>query len=352
MNDETLTDLLADLPEDATPPALPDRIYAVRTERPRTWWPAAAALLAAALALVWLAGGPGERPVVVTDGVVVLDGAMDVLVPGSRIVLDGRARIAVEPERGVVRGVPVETLEDPMLTREILAGIAGVAVTIAVYEGSALVHAGPGGAEPVELRAGQRQTFGTPSAAPILEGGVAPMGAADPEVARLREELAATKKALDEERFAAALVRGQLTAGQGEPVPWPTSGVPAAFARDAFEASVKAQIAELPDVEVSGVDCSEYPCLATIRYTGASDTMEWTEGLMKRLEPWFDGQFTDAAVSASGSGFKNDGRDEKFLTFGVVGGQDEAIDQRMRWRMNQVTEQLGEDIRAGVFDPQ
>lgn len=345
MNDDELTRLLEQLPEEVTPPPLPERIYAVPTERPRSpAWIGVAVLLAASL-LFWLRPSAPE-PVVLLAGDSVLDGTLEVLVPGSRIELDGRARITVEPSHTPLREIP-QNLEDPMHTRDLLTGLAGVALTVVVYEGRALVHAEA--TEPHAVSAGETRSFRAPTAPSSPSVARAPHTSPDERIQALEAELMEAKRALGEQRFATALLEGQLKAGQGEPVPWPVDGVPADFRPDVFEARLAEKIAGIDDLEIDRVDCSEYPCLATLHHTGDAETMEWAEQALAELKPWFDSSWEQASLTANNSGFEIDGQRESFMTLGVHGSPDDAVlDERLRWRMDQTVGQLGEELRQDL----
>lgn len=349
MNDDELTALLEQLPTEATPPPLPDRVYAMPTERPTKPWWIGGVLLAAAILLALLLPSSSE-PVVLLTGETVVDGTLEVLTPGSRIALDGRARILVEPAPSLLRAHE-QNLEDPMLTRELVAGLAGIAVTVVVYEGSALVHADT--TEPIALHAGERQTFqGAPTRASVATPTPAVVGSSEaPRVRALEAELAEAKRALAEQTFTNELLKGQLKAGQGEPAVWPTSGVPADFQREVFEERLAEKVGGIEHLEIDRVDCSEFPCLATLHYTGDSTTMEWAEDALSQLQPWIDASWEDASITSNNSGFGINGRRESYMTLGVHGSPaDDALDERLRWRVDQVVEQLGDELRQDLAD--
>ncbi|MEZ4237178.1 MAG: hypothetical protein R3F59_13695 [Myxococcota bacterium] len=299
-------------------------------------WRAGAAVLAAAAAL-WLLWPRPPAVLVLAGGAQWVDG--DARVAAGDVVVDvaGQAWIQVEPAAGVGR---VGASEGPM-TKTVLAGLAGAAVTVAVYEGTAVVRRD--GAEPVVVPAGHTERT-RPAAAP----GAPPVTAvaAQAEVTRLEGELAAAKQALAESEFSGALARGQLAAMQGTPSPWPEDA-PAALRPEAFRAGLEAQLAELPDVSVAELDCAEYPCVAALHYTGTAEEREWSQQLRDAMQDWLRASVPGGlSVSVNTSRFDQGDASEAYVIFGGYEGERESdVGQRTDFRIDAMVDQLGEQLR-------
>lgn len=340
---EDLVAALETLPEH-TPPPLEARVLVTPTKRPIAWSRWAGLALAAAAVLTFFLPPPSDQ-LVMREGEALLDGDLSVQLPGGLLALDGRARIQVEPPTPALRD-PRHPKEDPMTTRSFLAGAAGAALVVTLYEGAALWS--PTEGAPLPLTPGEPHALSPGRTTPLApQRPSAPVSAESR--AELQAEIASLKEELAKERFAGALVRGQLKAGQGEPVDWPDAGVPDDFTQGRFEASLREQLAQegFEHLALTDVDCSEYPCLASLRYTGPDEGMEWGQDALERFDPWIGGNFPNANVSASHSGFRTDDQNERFMVLGVHDAGAEGVDDRVRWRMNQMVELLGEDVRSG-----
>ncbi len=161
-----LGDAIAGLDEEPPPPAL-DRAAlqaAQRITRPdhnvvrlrRPWvWVAAAASIALAALLLW----PRPEPtIVLVQGSQLVEGRAMVMAANVPVRVDGTALISVEPLDTSLREMDQEVI---MRNRELLLGaLAGAAVTVAVYEGSAVLF--PGEANSRTLDAGQTETVVDP----------------------------------------------------------------------------------------------------------------------------------------------------------------------------------------------
>ncbi len=95
-------------------------------------------------------------------------------------------------------------------------------------------------------------------------------GPASPPPANLPAALARID-ALEREIAALELERdlqaGALVQVEGQPQPWP-EGLHPAYAEPAFTRTVQAALAADPELELLGVDCAEYPCIALVRSFG------------------------------------------------------------------------------------
>lgn len=327
------------LPETAAPPllapeALPNR---QRWRRSLPWGLAAAALLFALLRT------SPQPEMILASGTTVVDGQISLLAGDVRIAVDGRASIFVEPVHPSMRVANQTALEDPLNTRTILAGVAGALITVTVYEGSALVMADD--TSPVAIGPGEARSFGTPrapTAAPNTPERARELGS---RAEALAAELEATQKELATEKFAGAITRGQLAAREGHPSEWPVD-VPPPMGAGRFEAELATVVEGLEDFEVSQVDCSEYPCVAALRYGGDDDSMEWGAPLGDAVGAWSQEVLGDHSLSVNHSRFRSDDSDERFVVFGAhTGAEGGAVGDRLRFRMDEMVEVLGGEVR-------
>jgi anti-sigma factor RsiW len=332
-----LVDALGALPE--TAPAPPLRVVPLRSPLRRAadvvpW------LLAAAACVAWLLATSGTPDVLLASGESWVQGDLTIAAADVTIDLEGTARIRVEPP---AFGQRVAGKEDEMTRGHLLAGVAGAAVTVAVVEGVAVVRAAHG--QPVELAAGDTQAFGGDTRHP--KGAALPTdrAALERHLALLQHELAVTQDALQLEQFSGALTRGQLAAVQGTPQPWPAKIHPTMTAEH-FGQELAKRFADVPGVEVRNVDCSEYPCIAALEFTTASDVVEHDAAI--RIAGWVQEAYgDDHSLSMDRSRFVHDDAEARYIVFGAHAGQDDPnVQAREKWRIDSLVEQLGEDLEA------
>lgn len=267
---EELLNLDADLSaleEPAAPPDLdqailenapPEELMAPGPPPPTKRWPyvlLAAGLLLAASPLLALTDWAKDSPqLVVASGSQWLSGPTTVLLPDGKILeVDGRVLLSVEPPTPLPR---VLAQEEEMNPKILLAAAAGAAITVTVYEGSAILN-GPG--EVVALAAGE--THSTPGAGKkgraesptriTLDG---------PGQLELAPEI---QQELDKLRLTNQFLEGQLTANGARPNEWPED-LPAYLEPDGIRALMESKLTEFPDLKLMDVDCSEYPCVMVI----------------------------------------------------------------------------------------
>ncbi len=97
-------------------------------------------------------------------------------------------------------------------------------------------------------------------------GGVNPVGSGVPAgtTAQLRAEVARLTKEL-------AVEKQRRESAEGKPIPFPAD-VPERHTEKGLMTSVRAALAELKlGGDVTAIDCTEYPCLASVRVQGAFD---------------------------------------------------------------------------------
>jgi anti-sigma factor RsiW len=329
------------LPDAMTPPPLRTTHRPAARVRTRTIAPLL--LAAAAAAALWFV--PRADPVLVlVDGAQWVDGDVRLAAGDAEIDVDGKVWISVEPAAPLAR-VGVPNVEDPMNKSTIVAGLAGALVTIVVYEGTAVVRAESGPA-PVVVGAGETHHTRLP-------GTPAPAVAATPEaraenIARLQAELAEVQNALAEARFQGALTRGQLAAMQGTPSPWP-DGVPAELTPGQFREKLEATLADVEDVEIAEVDCDEYPCVAAIRYTGASAEGGWNQPIADATRAWLGGVIGEhMSISTNVSEFRNDDSVERYVLVGAHEADgDSDVRERTEFRIDGMVDELGSRLGGG-----
>jgi len=256
---------LAGLPEVVPPADLNDRVLAGTDEPPQRWSasPTVMAVLAAAAALLVLVLWPGGSPqLVLTDGEQWVEGQATVLAAGVPVEVDGVARIRVEPSQGALRERGQEVVS--MDWKHAAAVVAGAAITVTVYEGSAIIGGEDGGT--IEAGETWHKTEATERPEPgrrvvTRTGGPDVADEDDPEV--LRARIDALEHALATADFEDAIQRGRIAAVEGRPQEWPAD-LPPQLQASGFEQSLRDGLADNEDLEILEVNCDEYPCYAII----------------------------------------------------------------------------------------
>jgi len=323
----TVVDDLPHLPEEAPPVALDALVlgFATAPRRPFSASTALGGALAAA-ALIWFAFRPfgaTELPKPQVD-------------PGDLLVdVDGIARISMNPPK-----------ESPMnASQSALAGaLGGVAVTVAVLQGSAWVWSEDGSR--VEVTAGQTHTTATDAQEPKLRFVVpaAPPGETPEEaVVRLEATVAALTSARDQAQFTGAVAQGQLVAHVGTPQEWPAD-LPPGYAADDMRARVDAVLEAHPDIELEEMDCSEYPCITIFRPLDSSEG--WEERMKPAAMAMAEG-LEDPGLSVAMSMVDNGGESIALLGVTVSPPEDTQgsteVGARTKFRTSSLMEALGEE---------
>lgn len=315
----------------------------------RPWGWVAAAVAVAAAVLLWVRT-PSEADLVLGGGTSLVEGQLSLLAADVPIRVDGRAAIRVEPRAAVVRGGEGTPSEDSMDRNAILAGLAGAAITVVVYEGSAFVQA-EAGQPALEVVPGAPRTFHAPEARPVA-GLPAPGpqrdAAVEARVEALQAELASLEQELATERFAGAVARGQLRAEQGEVSEWP-AGVSEALTEARVREALVPELEALEGFSVADIDCYEFPCVVALAYDGDDPTLEWGRPVGDVVEAWSGEALENADISMNQSIFRDDdGTDARFVILAVDDGSGGAgVEERTAWRMGQLGERLGDDAIAG-----
>jgi hypothetical protein len=307
------------------------------------------ALLAAALALLLL-WPQAPQSVVLGPGRSDLEGRLTVFAGDLVIDLDGHAAIFVEPGAGMLRDAQrIPTPQESEMSKSmVIAGMAGAAVTVMLYEGSAAVTGVD--ATATELVIGDARTFegAAPAQRPEIDPSQTDAAKAEwmrQRVAELTAEIGAIQDDLATERFAGQLVEAELQRVQGIPSEW-TADVPDALRPARIEKELVEKVASMPGYQVAEVDCSEYPCVAAFEYTGDDQTLEWGSEVGEFVKQWADGNLDAASVSMNKSVFKDDDQTDRFLLVAVgEEGMSEDVENRTDSRMDSLIDDLGERLK-------
>jgi anti-sigma factor RsiW len=333
---------LKELPAELPAPPLRERAPA---EAPRrSWgWVAAVALAAAALLALML---PRSRPeLVLVEGAQWVEGEVLLRAGAVDVEVDGRIWISVEPPAGQPRvGVPEP--EEEMDKSTVIAGLTGAIVTVVVYQGTAVLRdAGASSAEPTVIEAGERHRTGP--APQVVSAAPTPQQRLQ-HIDQLQRELDQAKQELAEAQFEGALTRGQLQALQGVPSPWPEK-LPEALQPEHFRANLEARLKDVPDVEISEVDCSEYPCVAAMRYVGERRGEDWGKPIGDAVRGWMDEVGGgDMSISVNNSRFHTDDHEEHYVVFGAhEGDRDTDVGTRTEYRIDAMVDELGSRLKEG-----
>ncbi|MFT5681247.1 MAG: ferric-dicitrate binding protein FerR (iron transport regulator) [Myxococcota bacterium] len=330
--------MLADIPP-------PGGLNASLSRAPRRWTPLLGGLAIAALALISLRPVLAPQPppqVVIIEGRQWIEGSVLLLAGGHRIEVDGKVEVTVEPPVGGVRETGHPTPEAPMNTAAVLSALAGSAVTIAVYEGTALLHPATASTAPIALTAGETHTTVAPTVSSRAPEHQRAEAAAT--ITRLESELEAARQSQDMMALENVINRGQLKAVQGEYADWPGE-VPEVFTEAFLTEALTEQLADLESAELVRTDCDEYPCMVVIRST--DDSLAWGDGLQAHLAPLmesYDGEQT--SVSVNRSAFIHDGYESRFMIIATSESSSttDAIKARLDYRMGELVNELGEQV--------
>lgn len=227
--------------------AILDAASPAQTRPSRRWSAWLGPLLAAGLGL-WVGRLTAPGPVIEQR----VSGHAELQLHGARVTVDGDSVVRLEPQRGVGRVHAVNETGDTMRAQTMLAGGAGVLLTLTVQQGTAVL-AGPGADEaPAVLSAPLDEEPARPRpplSRATLDDDV-PAGVADPSDP-------------DQVAFENALLRGQLAATEGVAQEWP-GDVSAPLRPDALRQALEAHLGERG--EILTADCEEYPCLHFVAY--------------------------------------------------------------------------------------
>ena len=320
--------------------------------------------LAAAAGLLLVMAGPWSSPLparlTLAGGAQLVEGDSVAVatLSGAEVTVSGKALISVEPhDAGLREGGQMPPTEDELMTKYLLSAAAGAVLTVAVYEGTAEVTP-PDGGDAVTVSAGEQQVFASageegmsrPQRRVVVRrpGGGSEDGAPQ-TVAELEAEVEALRRHVAALELERDLQEGALKAMEGEPQPWPEDGVAEAFAEPGFTSRLEELVSGNPDLELLGVDCEEFPCMAVLRDHSSE------EGWMRGLHQDVSGQWPDEdelKLSMWVSQLNEDGRPAVGLAGvsivppGVEGEELDAVRTRSEWRMGAWLEEVTDDAKA------
>lgn len=324
---------LAALPDLAPPPDLDEALL-----RPRLRWQSLAPWALAAALVIALVMPKPEPTYTLLSGTEVVEGPALVQV-GEDVTIDvrGVAKVSVEPSAELARVASMK--EDDMNPKLLIAAATGAAITVTVYEGSAILER-PGD-EATTIEAGQETRFpGTASAATVERPKLTQTSGTSSEDPQAR--IAELESELQRARFEKALADGRVLAAEGSPQAFP-SDLPTSLGPDGFPEAIRRAVLENGVGELVEVDCSEYPCMATI--TVDSDLEDWGEQLEPIAEAMKTSEEDHTSIWASGFG-KND-EVYNYWTFAIVPeGEESSEDVHVRtaWRADQKTDDISRQL--------
>ena len=311
---------------DALPVELPAPPLTIRTS---SWGPAGWGVAVAAIAALGLFSlqVPPQPQVVLETGRTHLIGDLQLIAADRPVHLEGDALFVIEPQ------------ETSMHLPSTAAGlVAGAALTITLYQGTATITGEPG--EPTHvLHAGETQTYALGATKAHSTKPHANSQSLEERLAEAEAKLEVAEKKLQEASFSGALLRGQLSSLQGERSEWPEN-TPAAMRPQGFKAGLEKLLDGRKDVRVDWVDCDEYPCLASVEYLG-DDPNQWMEDTKAMFGDWFAESMDDVSMSMSMSQ-EDDG--DGLHTYGVIAGHEpsEEVAARTRFRMDELSQGEGQ----------
>jgi hypothetical protein len=234
----------------------------------------------------------------------------------------------------------------------IAGAAAGAIVTLAVQHGQATVQSDDGAA--LTVRAGETRTVGearAPSSAgspPAVAQRPSPSDDGGLSLPEARARIAALEDEVATLRLESDLQRGALEQSEGVPQDWP-QGVAEPLREPGFRKALGQVLAEHPSVELLGVDCEEYPCIALLQSSG--DPSEWTRGLHEGISA----QMADVGVEEAGVGVwvnQTEGAHGEdpvvFAGLALVDPAHGGDENRRRtdWRVESWTRQAADDLTA------
>lgn len=337
---------LASLRHPAPPPALDERVLAswspareavpapAQSARPTPLpgggarWQWGFAAVAAAVAVVAVGFETDGPPVVqVAGGVQRFDGEIAVIAADTRIEIDGRVDVAVEPSPPLARGL---VREGTMDLSHVFAAGGGALVTVMVLEGTAVVKTA--GDPSILLHAGEKQSIGT---VPAMKQRASPVpGEAEAD--------GDTEQALADLRVKYALVKGQLDAIQGAAIDFP-GDLPTAFRATGFAPAATAIAAAIPGTELLSTECEEYPCIAYYR-TG-SPTEGWHDALNAAVETTYG---PEVGVFQFGVRLDDDGRSYGIAAVAVTPTDEPEAAAEIRTRVTSRVQPTLSEIEADI----
>ncbi len=347
---QALPDALGGLPDLIPPPKLDGLVLgetapAVAHAPPRWAWPATAIALAAAL-LLSLTARPPALEILPVTGHQRLTGELSIDAGDVTVQIDGTVDLFVEPVDPQLRE---SSPEDPTMTRkQLLAGLAGAAITVVVYEGTAVLHAAD--TEPVVLEAGEQHT-----SHPRADRDETPRVATrtsdrEPTAEELQAELDALTEQLEAAQFHRAMAQGQLASHEGTPQDWPDDVNPA-LKPDAFAAELAQAMAGHEDLNLLSLECDEFPCFAVIESHSTSE--DWGDDLdevgRKLSESYKELLDTDEVGTGHWRSRYGDGDLDvrlEGMVLGAGGLDDEDLKTRTDYRVDSAVKDAAQDLMA------
>lgn len=250
---------------------------------------------------------------------------------GQSVEVDGQALISVEPASPLPR---VWEQEDEMNPKILLAAAAGAAITIAVYEGRAVLD-GPDG----ERELSEGQTHSSPARAPKATPRDTPPRSGT-QAASETELPADVQEELDKLRLQNQFLEGQLSANGIRANEWPED-LPVHLEPETFRATMEAKLADFPDLKLMDVDCGEYPCVALIEDLSEEPDRMNMEPMREAVQEAIN---SDLDSRVSGGTFQT-GEEVRYIEVWALlaPGADEGTEARTDMRAQEILMAAGEE---------
>lgn len=149
----------------------------------------------------------------------------------------------------------------------------------------------------------------------------APSPAPRPEPAPVCPDPDDLRKEIEALTATNALLRLQLPEALQPPSAWPLGAIPARYGADGLPATAQGWLAGRTDTRVDALDCSEYPCIAVLRYDGQAggDAKGWMADLTAHVLRTVEQDWPEARPRTLSRSMRAAGYDGRYVAVGLLG---------------------------------